>query len=107
EGVEARAAVVFGGAPGAFDPAALLEALEGGVEGAVVDEEGFAGAALDGECDAMAVVRRGGKDAQDEEVEGSLEEGIAGGLVSGRHSTRVFSRLGRMSTRATPERSVA
>ena len=60
-----------------MDPAPLLEALEGGVEGAVVHQEGVPRARLDGEHDSVPMMGLEGEDPEDEKVEGSLEEGIS------------------------------
>jgi len=56
EGVEARAAIVVGEAPCTLDPAALLEALQGRVEGAMIHEKGVPRSRLDGDDDAVAMV---------------------------------------------------
>src|SRR6185503_1896201 len=77
------------------DPAALLEALEGGVERAVVDEDVVARRGLNRSGDALTVRASPGEGAQDEQVKGTLEQGLA---VLGRHTTRDYRALGRMST---------
>ena len=81
ERVEASAAIVVGRAPRALDPAALLESLERGVERSVVDEERVAGPRLDGDGDAVAVMRPERQHAEDEEIERSLEERISRRIV--------------------------
>jgi hypothetical protein len=57
-----------------LDPAALLEAVEGGVEGAVEDAEGAVGAVANEAGDAVSVHAAEGEGAQDEDVERALEE---------------------------------
>jgi hypothetical protein len=50
----------------------------------MVDEERVAGSGLDGDGDAVAVVGSEREDAEDQQVERSLEEGISGrGVVFG------------------------
>ena len=74
-GVVLRLAVVVGGAPFGGDPAALLEADERGVDGALVEEDFVAADLFDAARDAVAVqLAHGGEGLQDHEVEGALEE---------------------------------
>lgn len=79
ESVEARLAVVGGNAPLGGDPAFLQEALEGGIERAVFDLEGFAGGLLDESGDSMSVHGRPAQGAENDEVEGALHDFQAGG----------------------------
>ncbi len=86
EGVEASFAIVFGESPLGGEEFAIFEALEGEIEGAVVDEEGFFGLALDDTGYALSVAATGGEGAEDEQVECSLKErGAVGLLALGRH----------------------
>jgi len=72
--VEARAAIVVGDAPFGAQPSRGLEALESGVERAVVDEQCALRRALNGERDPVAVMSTKRQRSQDEEVECSLKE---------------------------------
>jgi len=74
DGIEAGLAVGLGGSPLGADPALLLEAVEGGVEGALLDLEDFVGELLDALGDGPAVFGLEGDGLEDEEVEGSLDE---------------------------------
>src|SRR5262249_61578252 len=100
--VVAGLAVVVGGAPRGHDPAAGLEALEGGVEGAVLDEEDVVGGLLDRARDPLAVLGPEHQGAEDEQVERALDEGQPLGVVSGRHLTGRYAGSGQLSTRETP-----
>src|SRR5689334_12953117 len=60
------AAVVLGGAPVAVDPAALLEALQRGIERALVHVEHSAGELLDARADSPAVHRLEGQRLEDQ-----------------------------------------
>jgi len=74
DGVVLGLAIVVGGAPGSGDPAALLEADERGINGALVEEEFVAADLLDAASDAVAVEgAHGGEGLEDHEVEGALE----------------------------------
>jgi hypothetical protein len=74
EGVVFGFAVVFGDAPFGGEEILALEAVEGGVEGALFDGEGSAGDLFDAQEDAVAVKAAEGDGFEDEEVEGALEE---------------------------------
>lgn len=79
DGVELGLALVVGDAPLGGDPTALLEADEGGVDGALVEEDFVAGNLLDAACDAVAMEgSKGGEGLEDHEVQGALEEFEAG-----------------------------
>ena len=84
--VEFGAAVVFGNAFFDGDPAAFDKAVQGGIEGALLDLENVLGVALDVLGYGVAVGRTGEEGTQDEQVERALEEvdAIRGGF--GRHS---------------------
>src|ERR1700678_88337 len=70
-----RLAIVFGGAPFGRDPSALLETDEGGVDGALAEEDFVAADLFDTASDAVAVKGPdGGKGLQDHEVGGALQE---------------------------------
>ena len=58
EAVEARAAVVLGDRPVGIDPAAILEAVERGIERPLLDLQKGVGALLDQPRDGVAVRRR-------------------------------------------------
>lgn len=75
EAIVAGAAVVLGGLPLGLEPAASLHALEGLVEGAVVDAEGAAGrgARASWRCRSRGWVPSSG--LEDQKVEGAFEEG--------------------------------
>src|SRR5215207_5657491 len=98
ERVEPRATIIVGYSPRTLDPLALLQSLERGIEGPVVDEERVSRSCLDCDGDAVAVVRPKGQDAEDEQIERSLEEGVSRRVCSSGHSTRVLQRSSRMST---------
>jgi hypothetical protein len=55
EGIKLGAAIVFAGAPFGFDPAFLLELVEGGVKGAVADLQDFAGDLFESDADGETV----------------------------------------------------
>src|SRR5439155_985186 len=72
-------------APLALHPAALLEAVEGGVERALADLEDLAGELLDPAGGGVAVGGAPGEGLEDEQVERPLEE-VERGLGHGRLS---------------------
>lgn len=74
EGVEAGFAIVGGDTPFGRNPATLFEALKGGVERAMFDEEFLFGSVLNGAGDALAVLWPEDKGAQDEQVESTLKK---------------------------------
>src|SRR3712207_2864838 len=67
-------AVVVGDAPLRGDPPAALEPVEGGVEGALTDEEGAVGSLLDPLRHVVAVPGAPAQGLEDEEIEGAAEE---------------------------------
>src|ERR1039458_1690046 len=75
--VETRLAIVRRGAPRRPDPLPRLEALERRVERAVVHKERLSRSTLNGTGDALPVLRATEQRAQDDEVEGALQEGDA------------------------------
>ena len=79
--VEARLAVVLGGAPRGVDEAAVLEPLQRRVERAVVDDQDVVGLALDRAGDALAVLR-----AEDQGPQDRADRACPGGGRSGRPS---------------------
>src|SRR6185312_3041933 len=72
--VELGAFALVGEPPLGLDPLALLEAVEGGVEGAVEHLEGAAGGGADHARDGVSVPRAPGEGLEDEDVERALEE---------------------------------
>src|SRR5262249_53508073 len=87
--VESRAPVVLGRAPLGADPALLFQPLEGGIEGAVIHQNDFERRLLNGTCDALAVLLAERERAEDQEVEGTLQQ--IGAAVLGRHTTRIYA----------------
>jgi hypothetical protein len=79
EDVVFGAAIVFGGAPFAVDPAGALEAEERGAEGAGVDLEDAFTDLIDADGDAVAVHGFERESFEDEHVESSLDDG--GGFI--------------------------
>ena len=78
--VELCFAVVVRGAPGGVEPAFLFHAMEGGEEGAGLDDEGAGGDLGDAVGDAEAVQRLEAERFENEDVERALEErGRCGG----------------------------
>src|SRR5262245_44225975 len=69
-----RATVVLGVAPLAGDPVVLLEAMEGGVEGALFDKQLAVGDALDPLGDGVAVPRAPREGLEDQHIERAAEE---------------------------------
>ncbi len=67
-------AVVVGKAPLGLDEAALLEAVEGGIEGAVLDVEVVLGGGTDPGGDGVAVAGSPAQGLENEDIEGALEE---------------------------------
>jgi hypothetical protein len=95
QGIESRPAVICRRAPCALDPPAVLEALECRIQRTVIDDERVTGALLDGASDTLAVLSAEEQDAQDEEIEGALQQGVAVGRGGfGWHSTRSVSLVG-------------
>src|SRR3984957_13306644 len=73
--VELCFAIVVGGAPAGGDPALLLEAEQGSVDGAFIQFEDVFADLLDTAGDAEAVLRAEGVERfEDHEVEGALED---------------------------------
>ena len=74
KGVELGDAAGFGGLGFRLDPTLLFETVEGGIEGALLDEEDIAGDLLDAFGDGPAVDGRYGDGFEDEQVESALDE---------------------------------
>src|SRR2546422_261863 len=74
EGVVLGPSVVLGGLPFGREPARLLQAMEGGEEGARLHGEGAARDLLDAARDAEPVEGAGRQGLQDEEIEGTLKQ---------------------------------
>lgn len=88
ERIKARFAIVFGYAPFGADHAAVFKPLQGEVERTVIDKEDFVRLPLDGAGDPLAVAGPKEEDAQDEQIQGALQEGNAiVFFLSGRHTT--------------------
>jgi hypothetical protein len=83
ERVEAGFAIVGGDAPLGGDPAAVFEALERGIESAMLDEQFLPGSVLNSASDALAVLLAEDESAQDEQVERALQEFEAFFIVLG------------------------
>ena len=103
--IEPRLAIGVRGAPFGPDPFPRFEALQRRIERAVIDDQRLRRLILDGAGNALAMLRTVDQRLEDEHVERALQQrralvGLAGGLLSGRHSTRVSVLLGRMSTQA-------
>jgi hypothetical protein len=74
EAVIFGAAVGFGLAPLGGEPALFFEAVQGGIEGAVFDLQGIGGAGAEGLTDAVAMLGAPLQGAEDEHVEGALQD---------------------------------
>src|SRR5262245_21887965 len=90
DAVVARASIVLRHPPLALDVAAMLEALEGGVERALVDVEALAGELVDAEADPPAMHRIEREGLEDEEVDAAAK-GV-GFLRVARHGVSSRSR---------------
>src|SRR5262245_9434224 len=101
ERIEAGPPVVLRRAAFGADEPALFEALQGGIERAVVDNQHVARLRLDRARDALSVLRAEDERPEDQEIQRALEvrRMLAIGALSNRHSTRVCVCSGRMSTR--------
>src|SRR5258708_166616 len=95
QGVEARLAVVRGHAPLARDPSPLFQSLQRRVQRAVFDEQFLLRRSLDGQRDALSVLRSEDQGAKDQQVQRPLQQlesiallpaGLLGRLL-GRHLT--------------------
>lgn len=94
EGIEARLAIVRGDAPFGGDPALRLQALQGGVQRAVIDEENILGLFLNGARDSLAVLGAEDQHAENEHIERTLQERNAILFLFGSHWTRVWGGSG-------------
>src|SRR6185437_1060672 len=84
EGIKARAAIIFRNAPFRANPAALFEADERGIEGALIELEHIVRHLLEAAGDAEAVERaKGAERLKNEEIERPLENV---GFGAGDHS---------------------
>lgn len=86
-----RAAIVFRVSPEGGDPALVLHAMESGKKGAGLDDESSAGDLFNAARDAEAVHFASSEGFEDQEIEGSLQQG--GGF--GRQSA-LLSRVDRI-----------
>src|SRR6185437_3287936 len=73
EPIELGLAVVVADAPLGGDASAILEAMERGIEGALLNLEGAFRGPFDGLRDGMSMGRSHEQGAQDEQIEGALE----------------------------------
>lgn len=64
----------------------------------MLDQELFIGGLLDGARDALAMLRAEYEGAEDEQIKSALQEFEALLFALGRHLTRAYARLGKMST---------
>jgi len=85
EGIVFGAAIVFGFAPFGSDPGLLFEAVEGGIESALIDLEDVVGDLADALRDSPAVKRLEGNGLQDKQIESALDE--VGGFSHERKSS--------------------
>jgi hypothetical protein len=74
EGIELGLAASLGFGPFGFDPGFAFEAIEGGVEGALLDLEYFARDLLDAFGDGPAMFGFEGDGFEDKEIERALDE---------------------------------
>src|SRR5262249_40897158 len=74
ERVEARAAGVLRSAPFGGDPLACFEALQRGVERAMLDEQLVTGGLLNGSRDTLAMLWPEDQSSEDEKVKRALEK---------------------------------
>src|SRR4051794_41428661 len=74
EAVELCVAAIFGFAPFGPEPAAVFQAVERGIERALLHLEDIAGDLPDAQGDAVAVDRTEGDDLEDKHVERALEQ---------------------------------
>ncbi len=86
EFVEFGTPVVFGGALFGRDPFPFDQAMQGGVERALLDLEDVVGIDFDGFGDGVAVRGAAQQSTKDEEVESALQELDAFFFFFGRHS---------------------
>ncbi len=86
EAVELGATIVFGGAFFGGDPATFNEAVESGIERALFDLQHVVGVEFDGFGDGVAVGGAKEQGAEDEQVEGTLEQFDAFLLFFSRHT---------------------
>jgi len=87
EGVELGDASGFGFGAFSLNPAFLFEAVQGGVEGALLDLEDFAGDLLDTLGDGPAVLGLESEGFEDQKVESALNE-----VVRFAHSMIIYTR---------------
>jgi hypothetical protein len=88
ERIEAGLASSVGRGPFSCEPAALFEAMERGIERALLDLQDVAGHLLQALRDGVAVDRAEGDDFQDEDVERALEQVGFGGVA--RHAKTFY-----------------
>src|SRR5579863_2317342 len=99
--IEPRLAVRRRGPPSGGDPAAILQALQRGIQCAMLNEQLSPGCLLDGARDALSVLRSEDERPQDQQVESALQQLEAIGVL-GRHLTQECGCSGWMSTQRSP-----
>jgi hypothetical protein len=85
--IESRFAVVGRRSPPGGDPATIFKALQRGIKRAVLYEEFLLRCLLDGSGDALPMLRAEDQGAQNEQVEGALEQFQALRIFLGRQIT--------------------
>lgn len=87
EGIELGDAAGFGFGALALDPAFVLEAMESGVQGALLNLQNVAGDLLDALGDGPAVLGLESQGFEDQEIESALDE-----VVGFAHSVIIYMR---------------
>src|SRR5947207_4736989 len=72
--IKLGAAIVFRRAPACFDPAFALQAMQRGIQGALLYEKSLAGDLMNALRDGPAVLRLKGEGAEDQQVQGALRK---------------------------------
>src|SRR5208282_658989 len=96
--IKPRLAVICGDSPFRGNPAALLQPLERGVKRSVLHQKLLIRRLLDGARDPLAVLRSKNQRAQNQQVQGALQQFEPFSCFLGRHITRTYDYLGKMST---------
>src|SRR5208282_1290297 len=102
--IKPRLAVICGDSPFRGNPAALLKPLERGVKRSVLHQKLLIRRLLDRARDPLAVLRSKNQRAQDQQIQGALQQFQPFSCFLGRHTTRAYECLGKMSTQKS-ERS--
>src|SRR5204863_7294670 len=72
--IKLGAAIVFRRAPSGFDPALALQAMQRGIEGALLYKKSLAGDLMNALRDGPAVLRLKSEGAEDQQVQGALRK---------------------------------